>query len=264
LLINEESNRPAEGWRQRLYVIIFEADTYWGKFFDVVLLWAIVVSVALVIFESEKSLRTDYSLFFEGAEWFFTILFTLELVLRLLSSRFPSRYIFSFFGVVDIVSILPSYLGLMVSGVEGLLVVRALRLLRVFRIFKVARFLRAGATLMAALRQSAAKVIVFLMAVMVVVIIMGTVMYIVEGEEGGFSSIPRGMYWVVVTMTTVGYGDIVPTTPLGKFLASAIMLLGYGVIAVPTGIVAREMIHVEEKCPHCHKPISISGSNKPS
>lgn len=259
---SEDPNRPVNGWRRELYIIIFEAETYWGRFFDVVLLWAILMSVSLVILESVKSLGGAYGWFFFGAEWVFTILFSLEFVLRLISSRRPSRYIFSFFGIVDLVSILPSYIGLMVSGVEGLLVVRALRLLRVFRIFKVARFLHAGSTLVSALKQGAAKITVFLMAVLIVVLIMGTVMYIVEGESHGFTSIPSSMYWVVVTMTTVGYGDMVPSTALGQFLASVIMLLGYGVIAVPTGIVAREMINTDTNCPHCGK--ALDGAKRPS
>jgi len=259
--IKDSSNIPLHPWRRKLHIVIFESDTYWGKMFDVVLLWVILLSLLVVILESEKSLTLPYEPIFGVFEWAFTLIFSIEWVARIVSSRRPSRYIFSFFGIVDLISILPSYLGLLFPGLHSLMVFRAFRLLRIFRIFKFGRYLKEGSILVQALKNSSAKITVFLMVVLTMVLVMGTVMHLIEGDEAGFSSIPRGMYWAVVTMTTVGYGDLVPVTGLGRFLAAVIMVMGYGIIAVPTGIVTSELTSAgtnskPKTCPHCEKDLS--------
>ena len=227
--------------RGRLHEIIFEADTPAGKAFDVWLLIFIIVSVIVVMLESVASVREAYGPLLRAIEWVVTLLFTAEYVLRLYSVGRPLAYAFSFYGVVDLLSILPTYLSLVFVGAQSLLVIRALRLLRVFRVLKLVHFVGEASELRAALGASMRKIIVFLGAVMTVVLIVGSIMYLIEGEESGFTSIPQGMYWAIVTMTTVGYGDIAPQTIFGKLLASLIMILGYGIIAVPTGIVSVEM-----------------------
>ena len=254
-------------WKKKLYIIIFEADTFYGRLFDIILLWAILFSVGIIVLDSDISFHARFANWLQGAEWFFTGLFTLEFILRLLSTPRRSKYIFSFFGIVDLLSILPAYIDLFFPGAQSLMVLRAFRLLRVFRILKLGRYLKEGDTLMAALKSSMAKITVFLGAVLTIVLIMGTLMYMIEGDEAGFSSIPKGMYWAVVTMTTVGYGDMVPLTALGKFLASLIMVFGYGIIAVPTGIVSVEISNASlranqsSSCSHCgetrHGPEAI-------
>lgn len=229
-------------WRHRLHEIIFEADTKTGKIFDIVLLVLIVISVMLVMLESIEEYRVDYGLWFDRAEWVITIFFTIEYLLRLLCVYKPSRYAFSFFGVIDLVSVLPSYVELLFGMTNYFMAVRAMRLVRVFRIFKLAKFLDESNSLMAALRASRAKITVFLTFVIMMVIVIGSIMYFVEGgQSSGFSSIPRSIYWAIVTLTTVGYGDIAPTTSLGQFFAAIVMIMGYGVLAVPTGIVSSEM-----------------------
>ncbi len=230
-----------EQLKKKLYIIIFEANTPGGKAFDVGLLIAILVSVGVVLLESVEEFSRYYANAFILAEWWFTILFTLEYFLRIFISPHRPKYVFSFFGLVDLLSILPAYLSLVFTGMHSLIILRSFRLLRVFRIFKLVRFVGEASQLRRALNASRPKIIVFLVAVGIIVVIMGTIMYLVEGPENGFTSIPRSIYWAIVTLTTVGYGDIAPSTVLGQTLASIIMIMGYGIIAVPTGIVTTEM-----------------------
>ena len=227
--------------RQQLHEIIFEADTPAGKAFDVVLLWLILLSVLTVMLESVSSVRAQYGLELRAIEWLFTLLFTAEYILRLYSVRRPGRYAASFFGLVDLLAVIPTYLSLVVAGTQSLLVIRALRLLRVFRVLKLAKYLGEANFRWDALRASRAKITVFLGTVMAIVLIVAALMYIIEGEETGFTSIPISVYWAIVTMTTVGYGDIAPQTVAGQTLAAALMFLGYAIIAVPTGIVSVEL-----------------------
>lgn len=235
-------------WRHHVHEIIFEADTKAGKAFDISLLILIFLSIVLVMLESIAPINAVYGTLFKQLEWAFTILFTLEYGFRLISVYRPSRYIFSFFGIIDLLSILPSYLELVFGGMSYLMAVRAMRLIRVFRIFKLAKFLDEGNSLLAALRASRAKITVFLTFIIMMVIVIGSVMYFVEGgADSGFTSIPRSIYWAIVTLTTVGYGDIAPATPVGQFLAAIVMILGYGVLAVPTGIVSAEMVREGDK-----------------
>lgn len=258
---------PRDSWRARLHEVIFEADTPAGRRFDVALLWAIVLSVTAVSLESVESIREAYGTPLYVIEWFFTLLFTVEYLLRLLCVRQPARYARSFFGLVDLAAILPTYLSLLLPGTQSLIVIRALRLLRIFRVLKLAAFLSEARALLDAMRSSVRKIIVFLGAVLAVVLIAGTLMYLIEGPEHGFTSIPRSMYWAIVTMTTVGYGDIAPQTIPGQVLASLLMICGYGVIAVPTGIVSAEMVSRRparistQACPDCgaegHDPDAV-------
>jgi voltage-gated potassium channel len=245
-------------WRELLRRIIFEADTPAGKAFDVALLVLIVLSVVLVMLESVATAQQVYRPWLRASEWVITALFTLEYGLRLLCAPSPPRYARSFFGLVDLMAILPTYLSLVLPGSQSLLVIRALRLLRIFRVFKLARYLVEANVLVSALRSSVPKVIVFIGTVLILVVIMGSAMYLIEGEENGFTSIPRAMYWAIVTMTTVGYGDIAPHTVPGQVLAALAMLMGYSIIAVPTGIVSAEIIHATRRpittrvCPACY------------
>lgn len=249
---------PKQSWRQRLYIIIFESHTPAGKAFDVALLIFILASILTVSLESVASFRTEHRLIFLTLEWFFTIVFTIEYLLRIITFPKPLRYVTSFYGIVDLLAILPTYLAFLLTGSQFLVVIRGLRLLRVFRILKLARFLGEAETLGKALRASVAKIVVFIGSVFIVVMIVGTLMYLIEGPENGFDSIPVSIYWGIVTITTVGYGDISPQTPLGQGLATLLMLLGYGIIAVPTGIVSSELTRAENKknpeviaCPRC-------------
>ena len=229
--------------KERLHEIIFEADTPAGKAFDIGLLITIAASVIVVMLESVDPLQRRYREIFLVLEWTFTILFTIEYVFRLYSVYRPMKYATSFFGVVDLLAILPTYLSLIVSGTHYLIVIRALRLLRVFRILKLGHFLKEGDIIIKALLASRAKITVFLTFVMLMVVIIGSIMYFIEGDSNdSFSSIPRGIYWAIVTLTTVGYGDITPTTPVGQFFSAVVMILGYAIIAVPTGIVSAEFI----------------------
>jgi voltage-gated potassium channel len=228
--------------RARVHEIIFEADTPSGKLFDVALLGAIVASVVTVMLESVSWIKADYGPLLRGLEWFFTGLFTIEYLLRIFCVERPARYVRSFFGLVDLVSIIPTYLSFFIAGAQSLLVIRVLRLLRVFRVLKLAHYLGEAQVLMAALRASRPKITVFLGAVMTIVIIVGSTMYFIEGGDNGFDSIPRSMYWAIVTMTTVGYGDIAPQTVAGQTLAALLMILGYAIIAIPTGIVSAELV----------------------
>lgn len=229
-------------WRDRWHEIIFEADTPKGKLFDVVLLWAIAISVILVMLESVPSIQLEYEHSFFILEWVFTILFSVEYILRLSTVKKPIKYMFSFYGMVDLLSILPTFLGLYFTGSNSLRVIRILRLLRIFRVLKLISFLGQAQKLKDALKSSRDKILVFLFAISVLVVLLGTIMYIIESPEAGFTSIPRSIYWAIVTLTTVGYGDITPQTVLGQTLASVVMIIGYAIIAVPTGIVTSELV----------------------
>ena len=252
-----EMDQPAKGpLRERVFRVIFGTRTPQGKLFDVLLLWAIVISVALVMLESVEDIRLRYGRALYMAELVFTTLFTLEYALRLWSIERPMRYARSFFGIVDLLSILPTYIGLIFGGMHSLMVIRSLRLLRIFRILKLVRFVSEAGSLSRALKASRRKITVFLLGVLATTVVFGTLMYMVETPEAGFTSIPRSIYWAIVTLTTVGYGDIAPQTVLGQVLASFIMILGYGIIAVPTGIVSAEMVRTNNdpgmECMSCH------------
>ncbi len=250
------SDKPSK-LQNTIHEIIFEADTPAGKAFDEGLMVLIILSVIAVMLESTNTIEARYGNLLRTFEWIVTIIFTIEYLLRLYCVGKPARYARSFFGIVDLLAILPTYLSVIIPGAQSLLVIRALRLLRVFRVLKLAHFVGEASELRAALRASARKIIVFLGAVLTIVLIVGSMMYLIEGEENGFTSIPVSIYWAIVTMTTVGYGDIAPHTALGKILASAIMIMGYGIIAVPTGIVSVELAGVTRRkvstqaCPEC-------------
>ncbi len=241
--------------KERLREIIFEADTAAGKAFDVGLLIAIVFSVVAVMLESVASFKAKYGDVLDGFEWIFTILFTAEYLLRIYLTGKPLKYIFSFFGIIDLLSLIPTYLGFFFVGSHSLLVIRSIRLLRVFRILKLARFLGEAESLVSALKASRSKITVFIFAVLCLTVVMGTVMYMIEGGENGFTSIPRSIYWAIVTLTTVGYGDIAPQTVLGQVLASIIMIFGYGIIAVPTGIVGAEIAYSKKRKKYLLNPV---------
>lgn len=249
--------------RTRLYHIIFGHESSTGKAFDVVLLVAILASVAAVMMESVRPFREEYGSLLRAAEWVFTILFTIEYLARLWTVKRPSSYAFSFFGVVDLLAVLPTYVSVLLPGGQVLAVVRILRVVRVFRILKLAQFVGEAHVLGAALRSARYKITVFLISVVSIVVVVGAMMYLVEGPDAGFTSIPRGMYWAIVTLTTVGYGDIAPVSPLGQALASLVMIMGYAIIAVPTGIVTVELSRQPgpatsaapaRLCPSCGRP----------
>lgn len=244
------SNTNKQSWKSKLHEIIYEADTPAGKLFDVVLLVFILASIALVMLESVSSIDAKYHNLLYIGEWIVTILFSIEYIARVITVNKPKKYIFSFYGIIDFLSTIPMYLSFFFVGSHALVALRALRLLRVFRILKLARYLGASNQLASAIKASRAKISVFLFAVIIASIIFGTLMYLVEGEDNGFTNIPKSVYWCIVTLTTVGFGDITPQTPLGQFLATVIMVLGYGIIAVPTGIVSAEYtrkVNKEEK-----------------
>jgi voltage-gated potassium channel len=236
-----ELGKPAAGWRRRAFSIVFESDTPAGKRFDVVLIVAILLSVAAVLADSVDSIALRHGALLNGLEWVFTILFTVEYFTRLLCVERPLRYARSFYGIVDLVSILPTYLVVFFPEAAALIDVRILRLMRVFRVFKLTAYLTEYRLLADALAASSRKVMVFLSVVVMMVLIIGTLMYVVEGPKHGFTSIPLAIYWAISTITTVGYGDLVPRTDFGRALASFMMLLGWGILAVPTGIVTAEM-----------------------
>ena len=244
--------KPGGGLRQRMYTVIFEADTPAGRVFDIVLVALIVLSVVTVIADSVAAAR-QHAATLGALEWIFTVIFTLEYLARLACVRRPWRYATSFFGIIDLMSILPAYFALFIPEVGALLDIRILRLLRIFRIFKLTLYVAEYIRLGQALAASARKILIFLSVVAMIVLIMGTVMYVVEGPANGYTSIPRSMYWAVVTMTTVGYGDMVPHTPLGRLIASFMMLMGWGILAVPTGIVTAEMTSQR-----MHKPVTTN------
>lgn len=251
-------NLRNQSWRSRLHEVIFESNTSAGKTFDICLLFLILASIAVVMLDSISSIHLRYGKFFFIVEWFFTILFTIEYLLRIISVKKPLLYLISFLGLVDLLAIIPMYLSIFLAGAQSLLVLRALRLLRIFRIFKLTHFLSEMSFLGAALRSSAKKISIFMLVVIAIVVILGSIMYLVEPVENGFTNIPESIYWAIVTITTVGYGDIAPITPTGKLIASLIMLIGYGIIAVPTGIFTTEIALMSrtkpkgpESCPAC-------------
>ena len=258
--------RPGMGWRLRLYTVIFEADTKSGKRFDIALVLAILLSIAVVVADSVPQVVQRLGDRLNILEWFFTLLFTAEYLARLSCVKHPWRYATSFFGVIDLLSVLPTYFALLVPEASAFLDIRILRLLRIFRIFKLTLYIAEYLRLGRALRASGRKILIFLSVVLMAVLILGTVMYVVEGPENGFTSIPMAMYWATVTMTTVGYGDITPQTGLGRLIAAFMMLLGWGILAVPTGIVTAEMTSqrfagyrpTTRTCPDClsegHEP----------
>jgi voltage-gated potassium channel len=251
------ATQPRNPHRARLHQIIFEADTPEGRMFDLLLFLAILGSVLVVMLESVPSVRMRAGPTLRAAEWGFTVLFTVEYILRLASVERPLRYARSAFGLIDLLAILPSYISVLLPGAQSLLVIRLLRLLRVFRVLKLSEYLRESRTLVQALRASWRKIAVFLMAVTTIVVVVGTLMYVIEGERHGFTSIPISIYWAVVTLTTVGYGDLAPATTVGRALAVILMLTGYGIIAVPTGIVTAELARASgatvstQACPSC-------------
>ena len=255
-------------WKAKLHEVIYEADTPAGKLFDVVLLIIILLSVLLVMLESVNSLYRTYFDWFYIAEWVITIIFTIEYILRIISIKKKRHYIFSFYGIIDFVSTIPTYLTLFMGGYNVLLAVRALRLLRIFRILKITRYIGEADRLAVAMKHSRPKILVFLFTVLIITIIAGTVMHLVEGEAGGFDNIPLSIYWCIVTLTTVGFGDIAPITPLGRFIASFIMITGYGIIAVPTGIVSAEYSKAGDRpipvntqsCPYCNESRHVDGA----
>jgi len=247
------------GWRKRLFEVIFEADTPAGKLFDVLLIISILASVAVVMLDSVSSISEKWGTLLKAAEWFFTILFTIEYVFRLICAGRAIRYAKSFFGIVDLMAIVPTYLNLILPGSRYLLVIRLLRVLRIFRILHLSRFVAEANVLMTALASSKRKILVFFFAVLTLVVILGSLMYVIEGRDpaSGFTSIPKSVYWAIVTLTTVGYGDISPQTGPGQMLAAVVMILGYSIIAVPTGIVTAELTQAYKKeitaqtCPQC-------------
>lgn len=257
---NETEKQDQLDWRRKLHEIIFEANTRNGKIFDVLLLIFIVLSILAVMLDSVVELHLKYGALFFVLEWLFTIIFTIEYFLRIISLRKPIHYVFSFLGIIDLLAIIPMYLSLLLVGAQSLLVLRALRLLRIFRIFKLSHFVSEMNFLSIAIKKSLKKISIFMLVVLTLVTIVGSLMYLIESDSNGFSSIPNSIYWAIVTITTVGYGDMAPVTPLGKILSSFIMLLGYGIIAVPTGIITSEMAVAlrsktvsGEVCPSCGK-----------
>ena len=238
--------------REKLFITIFESDTPAGKLFDLVLIIAIALSVLVVMLDSVKAVREVYSTWLHAAEWFFTLLFTVEYVLRLYCVDRPGRYARSFFGLVDLLAIVPTYFSFFMPATMYVMVIRVLRILRIFRILKLGAYLGEADILMKSLVASRKKIEVFLFSVMMLVIIFGSIMYLVEGEGNGFTSIPRSVYWAIVTLTTVGYGDIAPKTAIGQSIAAVIMICGYGIIAVPTGIVSAEMFRAGRKKSQSH------------
>ena len=235
--------------KDRLHEIIFEADTKKGKLFDVILLISILISVFGVILSSVESIEREYGHLLRFTEWVFTILFTIEYILRVISIHHPRKYIFSFYGIIDLLATIPKYISLFIVGaqLETMMAIRALRILRIFRVLHISRYIGESNFLVRSLLVSRAKIVIFLLFVLIMCILFGTLMYLIEGPEAGFNNIPESIYWCISTISTVGYGDIVPLTGLGKFLASILMILGYGIIAVPTGIISAEMAQRRKK-----------------
>ncbi len=252
--------------REKLYNIVFKADSTAGKAFDLILIAAIILSIITVMLDSVKGIRAEYSTTLSIIEWVFTFLFSIEYILRLFIVKKPLKFIFSFYGIIDFLSCLPAYIALFTVSGSGLIVIRALRLLRLFRVLKLTRYVNASTYIWDALKASRYKISIFLYTVLMIIIVIGALMYFIEGEASGFDSIPRSMYWVVVTITTVGYGDIAPQTTTGQLLASIVMIMGYAIIAVPTGIVTAETIKIKNKdktaiCPRCKSPLQSSDDN---
>ena len=246
--------------RHSLYRIIFEADTRKGKWFDILLIISIVLSVFVVMLDSVEPISAVYGRLLFSMEWVFTVLFTIEYLLRIFCARQPAKYTTSFFGVIDLLAVLPTYLSIIIPGSQYLLAIRILRVLRVFRVLKLAKFLGESEMLMQALRASRRKITIFLFTVLTSVVVLGSFMYVIESRENGFTSIPRSIYWAIVTLTTVGYGDIHPKTGLGQALAAVIMILGYGLIAVPTGIFTVEVSSLKQK-PSLQTCVECSSEN---
>jgi voltage-gated potassium channel len=244
MTLQPERMKPHNPVRARLHEIIFEADTRGGRLFDVLLIWTILLSVVAVMLNSVAAVRARHGDALTVAEWVFTVLFTLEYLLRLWCIGKPARYATSFFGLVDLLAILPTYLDLLLPGSHYLLVIRILRVLRIFRVLKLVQYIDEAQLMLRALRSGGRKIMVFFSAVITLVVVFGSLMYVIEGADHGFTSIPRSIYWAIVTMTTVGYGDISPQTALGQTIAAIVMLMGFTIIAVPTGIVASEMSRV--------------------
>jgi len=257
---NVRFDRPESGWRLRLYIIIFEADTRAGHLFDLALLLLILVSVVVVMLDSVDSINSRWGAWLSGLEWFFTAAFTVEYVLRLLCVRQPKRYALSVLGIVDLLAIAPTYLALFFPALHSLIDVRVLRMLRIFRIFKMGAYVREFGALGSAIIATRRKIAVFLSFVLIVVVVMGTLMYVVEGPQNGFTSVPVSVYWAITTLTTVGFGDIAPVTDFGRLIASLMMLMGWGTLAVPTGIVSAEFsmrrMHPEVTTRTCHECLS--------
>ena len=257
-----KSKKLRKGWKNKVHEIIYEADTPMGKWFDITLFILILASVGLVMLESVKGIEAQYHDILLTLEWIVTIFFTIEYIARVISIRKPFKYIFSFYGIIDLISTVPLYLSYIFAGSQVLLAVRAFRLLRVFRVLKLVQFLGEASQLTRALKASRAKIAVFIYTVLILAVIMGTIMYMIEDDTAGFTSIPRSIYWAIVTLTTVGYGDIAPQTSFGQLIATIVMILGYGIIAVPTGIVTseftkqgsieKEKVHLNtQACPNC-------------
>ncbi len=257
--VSDQANTLSAPWRRRMHEVIFEADTPAGKAFDVVLLIVILLSVVVVMLDSVSQIHARYRRLLVGTEWIITILFTVEYAARLICIGRPLRYATSYYGIVDLLAVLPTYLGLFFGGSHSLLVIRALRLIRIFRVFKLSRYLSEARALLVALQQTRERVTVFLAVVLTLVLIIGSTMYLIEGTMEGtqFTSIPRSVYWAIVTMTTVGYGDIAPRTVLGQILAAAVMILGYAIIIVPIGVFSAEILAERTRgvstqaCPSC-------------
>ena len=249
-----------KSWRERAYIIIFFTNTPAGKRFDTWLLAAIMASLVVVMLDSVASIREQYGALFTGLEWIFTGIFAVEYIVRIYSHPEPRKYIFSFYGAIDLLSVLPAFLALLFADAQYLLIVRVIRMLRIFRVLKLTPYLSQANFLLVALRGSRQKIIVFLLSVSTMVVVYGALMYVIEGPGNGFTSIPMSIYWAVVTLTTVGFGDIVPHTPLGKAVATLVMITGYSIIAVPTGIFTAELANamrqdsLQHPCPSCAKP----------
>lgn len=253
------NNKPQRKWQQKLHEIIYEADTPSGKLFDVILLIVIIASIVFVMLESVKSIDIKYHNFLNISEWVITILFTIEYIARIVSVKKPLKYITSFYGIIDLLSTIPKYLSILFVGSHHLVALRALRLLRVFRILKLARYIGESNNLIIALKASRVRIAVFISFIIILCTILGTIMYLIEDDASGFTSIPESVYWAIVTLTTVGYGDIAPITPFGQFIASLVMILGYAIIVIPTGIITSELVKDSMKsvqtntqsCPSC-------------
>lgn len=261
-MLQKENGATSNNWRKKIFLIIFGTSTRVGRNFDVILLWLILTSVAVVILESVPDIRAQYGPLLRGLEWGFTIIFTIEYIVRIVVSPRPLVYIFSFFGIIDFIAVVPTYLELFFEGSHYLMVIRVLRLLRVFRVMKMVSFMQSARVMAEAMKASVPKISIFMMIMFFMSIIIGSVMYVIEGDEHGYDSIPKSIYWTVVTVTTVGYGDITPITPLGQFLATLVMLMGYSIIAVPTGIVAVELGKANDNimCQTCGAQVSAKSN----
>ncbi len=264
----KNSGKNLKPWQKKMHEVIFEADTFYGKLFDEVLLGMILLSILVVMLESIAEIRAMYGGAINAAEWFFTLAFSVEYAMRIACSPNPRKYILSFLGIIDLLAIIPTYIAVTLPEAQPFIVIRGIRLLRIYRILKLYRFIREGQLLLLALRNSFRKILIFMMFILILVVMLGSIMYVVEDADNGFYSIPLSIYWAVITLTTVGYGDIVPVTDVGKFLATFIMLLGYSIIAIPTGIVSVEIsrsvgdrYQKRKTCKYCEEPNHEPGAN---